>query len=71
MNTKPIMPPKFMGKAAKIMAEIRTQACADIIDTEVLEDILRAALNEYYDEGYGDGYDDGYSDGHFKKHSAV
>ena len=35
---------------AKIMAEIRTRTSIDKIDTEVLFEIVQAALNEYHDE---------------------
>ena len=73
------MKPNLMGRTAKIMAEIRTRACIDKLDTEVIEEILQAALEEYYDEldGYYDeecyiaissarskAYDEGHSDGY-------
>ena len=62
-----IMTPKFMGKIAKIVEEVRVRTCIDEIDIEVLEDILQDELNEYcreldgyYDAGHSDGYVDGY-----------
>ena len=48
MNTNTISTPDFMGSTAKIIAEIRNRTCIDKIDTEVLEEILQDALNEYY-----------------------
>ena len=79
MNTKTITTPDFMGRTAKIIAEVRTRTCIDKIDTEVLEDILQDSLNEYfvmldgyYEEEYynaissarSKAYDDGYADGY-------
>ena len=54
----------FLESTAKIMAEIRTQVCIDDVDAEVLEGILKAALNECYDAGYDNGHSDGYDDGY-------
>ena len=62
MNTT--MPPNFMNGAAKIMAEIRTRACIDDVDVEVIEAIVKDAINEYYDDGYSDGYADSYEHGY-------
>ena len=45
MNT--ITTPNFMGSIAKIIEEIRTQACIDAVDAEVIEKILQEELNEY------------------------
>ena len=73
------MKPYFMDITAKIIAEIRSRACVDKIDTEVLEEILQYELNEYYyelDEYYTNdvynevsrahrtGYDEGKSEGY-------
>ena len=69
MNT--ITTPNFMVQTAKILAELRTRTCIDAIDTEVLEDILQAALHECYDDGVDDGYDVGYGIGYDHGHSAV
>ena len=44
------MKPDFMGRTANIIAEIRTSTCIDDVDTEILEEILQAELNEYYRE---------------------
>ena len=78
MNTKTIMTPDFMDRAAKIIA--------DEIDTEVIKESLQGLLSEYctslngyyeeeyynavasarskaYDDGHSDGYDDGYDAG--------
>ena len=71
-----IMPPNFMGGAAKIIAEIRNRTCIDDNDAEVIKGILKAAIHEYYEHGYGDGYEPGYEHGyehgyadcHAKKH---
>ena len=67
------MKPNFKSRTAKIIAEIRTRACIDDVDAEVIKDILKDELNEYYDElkeyydalheCYDDGYDDGYAAG--------
>ena len=37
----------FMVKTAKIVEEVSARACVDKIDTEVIETILQASLNEY------------------------
>ena len=73
------MTPNFMNRAAEIMAEIRTRACIDDVDTEVIAGILQDALNEYYDElneyyeeeyynaiasARSRAYDEGHSDGY-------
>ena len=71
-----IMPPNFMGGAAKIIAEIRNRTCIDDNDVTSIEKILQDALREYYEDGYEDGYEPGYEDGyehgyddgHAKKH---
>ena len=46
------MKPNFMDGAAKIIADIRTSTstCIDDVDAEIIENILNAALKEYYDE---------------------
>ena len=64
---------------AKIIEEVRNHTCIDNIDTEVLEEILQASLNEYFtmlDEYYEEeyynaissarskAYDDGHSEGY-------
>ena len=69
----------FMGRIAKIIAEVRASTCIDEIDAEVIEAILQDSLNEYctmlneyYEEEYhiaissarSKAYDDGHSDGH-------
>ena len=74
-----IMPPNFMGGAAKIIAEVRNSICLDDVDAEVLENILQESLNEHYrmlDEYYAEeyynalntarnsAYDDGFDDGY-------
>ena len=73
------IPPKFVGKTAKIIAEIRNRTCINNMDAQILEDILQAALNEYYmevDEYYEEeyyiaiedvrasAYDNGFADGY-------
>ena len=40
----------FMERAAKIIAEVRSRTCIDDVDAEVLAEVLKDALNEYYDE---------------------
>ena len=69
---KTIMPPNFMGGAAKIIAEIRNRTCIDDNDAEVIKEILKDAIHEYYEDGYQnayeDGYEHGYADCHAKKH---
>ena len=62
MKTKTIMTPDFMGRTAKIIAEMRARICMDYVDTEVLKEILQdelkelneycRMLDEYYDEKY-------------------
>ena len=47
MKTKTIKTPNFMGKAAKIVEEIRNSICIDDVDAEVLKEILQDELNEY------------------------
>ena len=79
------MKPNFIGKAAKIIAEIRTKTCIDDVDAEVLTEILKDELNEYcilldeyYIEEYSNAlnsmrnkaYDSGYEDGYSAGHSA-
>ena len=64
-----IMPPNFMGGAAKIIAEIRNRTCIDD-DVEVIKEILQEELKEYYDALH-ECYDDGYAAGHPKSQSAV
>ena len=54
----------FMDKAAKIIADIRTSTCIDDVDAEVIEAMLKDALNEYYYSGYDDGRSAGYADGY-------
>ena len=68
MNTKTTMT-DFMNSTAKIMAEIRTRACIDDVDAEVIEAMLKDALNEYYDAGHSDGSDDGYENGYADCHA--
>ena len=64
MNTKTI--------TAKIIEEIHNSARINDVDTEVIEAMLKDALNEYYDaghsDGYSEGYDDGYDDGRSEGH---
>ena len=74
----------FLESTAKIMAEIRTRACIDDADAEVIAGILQDALNEYYDElneyyeeeyynaiasARSRAYDDGYADGYDEGYS--
>ena len=76
---KTITTPDFMGRIAKIVEEVSARACVDKIDTEVIEAILQASLNEYctmvdeyYEEEYyiaitsaqHRAYDEGHSDGY-------
>ena len=74
MNTKTIMTPNFMGKTAKIIAEIRARTCIDD-DAEVIKEILQDELNEYcrmlcgyyeeeYDTAISSAYDEGYALGY-------
>ncbi len=67
MNT--IMKSDFMGKTAKIIAEIRNRTCIDDNDAEVIKEILKAAIHEYYEVGHSDGYDDGYENGYADCHA--
>ena len=79
MKNETITTPDFMGRIAKIVEEVSARACVDKIDTEVIEAILQASLNEYctmineyYAEEYhnelsrarNSSYDDGYDDGY-------
>ena len=79
MKTETITTPDFMGRIAKITEEVRARTCIDEIDTEIIEAILQASLNEYYtmvneyyEEEYyiaissarSKAYDDGHSDGY-------
>ena len=72
------MKPDFMGRTARILAELRNRTCIDD-DAEVLKEILQDELKEYYDElnGYyeekccieisrarNSAYYDGHSDGY-------
>ena len=74
-----IMTPEFVGKTAKIIAEIRNRTCIDDVDAQIMEEILQASLNEYcmelegyYEEEYyialssarSKAYDIGYDDGY-------
>ena len=73
------MKPDFTAKTAKILAEISTRTCIDDVDAEVIKDILKDELNEYYSmlDGYYEeeyyiattrarlnAYDEGHSDGY-------
>ena len=69
------MTTNFMGRAAKMIAEIRNQTCIEDADAEVILELLQDeldALNEYYEEEYSNAissarskaYDDGHSDGY-------
>ena len=63
MNT--ITTPNFMDRTAKIMEEIRTRACIDDVDAEVIEKILQDELNEYcrmLDSYYWEEYHNKYCD---------
>ena len=86
MKTQTIMTPKFMGRIAKIIAEVRNRTCIDEIEGEIIEGILQDSLNEYcrmldsyyWEEYYneissarGIAHDDGHSDGYSESHSAV
>lgn len=77
MNT--ITTPNFMGKAEKIIAEVRNRTCIDDVDAEAIKELLQDALNEYcrmldgyYEEEYynalntarNSAYDAGYDDGY-------
>ena len=79
MKTVTIKTPNFTRRIASITAEIRTIACIDDVDAEVIEKILQDALTEecrmldgyyaeeYYNEiasSYVKGYTSGYDDGH-------
>ena len=72
MKTETIMPPNFMGGAAKLVEEIRNRTCIDDNDAEVIKEILKDAIHEYYEDGYQnayeDGYEHGYADCHAKRH---
>ena len=65
------MKPNFMDKIANIITEIRNRSRINVVDTEVIEAMLKDALIEYHNEaytyghtiGYDKGYDDGYDDG--------
>ena len=74
-----IKAPEFERGIANILAEVRNRVYIDKIDIEVLEEILKGelkeyydALNEYYEEEYynaiasarNKSYDDGYDDGY-------
>ena len=62
--TPNVTTPNFMGRAATIIAEVRTRTCMDNIDIEVLKEFLQHALHECYDAGYDAGYGEGYDDGY-------
>ena len=64
------MKPDFMGRTARIIAELRNRTCIDD-DVEVIKEILQDELKEYYDAGYSLGYDEGYAAGNPKSHCAV
>ena len=74
------MKPDFMDRAAKIIEEIDNRSRTNVVDTEVIEAMLKDALNEYYDAGYEAAYDElqeyydvgyseGHSDGYYEGHS--
>ncbi len=84
MNT--ITTPDFMGKTARIIAEVRTKTFIDEVAAEVIKDALNEycrMLDEYYAEeyynalntarnrAYDEGFDDGYDVGYDAGHSAV
>ena len=71
--------PNFMDRIAKTIADIRNRTCIDDDDAEVIEDILKNELKEYYRmlDGYyeeeyynaissarNSSYDEGYEDGY-------
>ena len=57
------MKPNFMDRTAKIIEEVRNRSRINVVDTEVIEAMLKDALIEYHNEvftyarniGYGDG----------------
>ena len=59
---KPIKTPDFTGSITKLVKEIQTQICIDDADVEILEGLLKDALNEqcrmldgyYWEEYYND-----------------
>ena len=59
---KTITTPNFKSRAAKIIADIRNITCID--NTEIIVDILKDALEEYYYSDQNDGYYEGRSDGY-------
>ena len=69
----------FMDRTAKIIEEMRNRSRINVVDTEVIEAMLKDAfneycdaLNEYYEEEFyialssarSKAYDDGHSDGY-------
>ena len=79
MKHETIPTPDFMGRIAKILAEIRNRTCIDEIEAEIIEELLQDSLNEYctlLNEYYAEeyyiaitcaehrAYDDGHSDGY-------
>ena len=73
------IPPKFVGKTAYIIEEIRKRTCINNMDAQILEELFIDALNEYcmavdeyYEEEYyiaiedvrTSAYDNGYADGY-------
>ena len=54
MKTGTIKTPNFTHRITKIIEEMRTVACIEAVDAEVIEKILRDELNEYCREL--DGY---------------
>ena len=78
MKTETIMT-DFMDRTAKIIEEMRNRSRINVVDTEVIEAMLKDAFNEYcdalngyYEEEYyiaissarSKAYDDGHSDGY-------
>ena len=78
MKTNTIKPPSFKGSIARIIADIRKRTCTDDADVEIIEEILRVEIKDYYDlidlyyeEEYcvavasasNSAYDNGYADG--------
>ena len=57
----------FTDRITKIIEEMRTVACIDKIDEEVIFEILQAEFKDCYNTGYDAGYDElcweSYADG--------
>ena len=58
------MAPNFMDRTAKIIEEVRNRSRINVVDTEVIEAMLKDEIIKYHNEVFTAGYDAGYDAGY-------